>query len=206
MGCAEWVREKGDWPYGKIRRMPNSRRRYTRKRDVALAVLVPVSLVVLYSIVVTGWRDGNASAASGLPAVQAAAWAPAPAPVPPGDTQVVFDSMACPAANWCTAVAAVSDLGGQPEVYIYNYIDGFWDKELAPGSPSTGANITCSFCYLPIACPEIGYCVSLSGSPFEAVTETDGRWQADHIKAPQNSTITSISCAAVGQCAAVRSE
>ena len=181
--------------------------RMLNMRRYAPSGLAPIllTLLIIYAFIIAYAVPGaNAAGALELHAVQAAAWTPAQAPVPSGDSQVVFDSMSCPAADWCTALATVSYLGGPGEVYIYNYIDGFWNKETTPGPITYTSSATqCSFCYVPISCPAIGYCVSLAGSPLEAVTETDGNWQAYRLKAPQNTTITSISCPAVGQCAAV---
>src|SRR6266852_2655959 len=157
---------------------------------------------------------GTGAAAAAAPAV--GQWTPLQAPVPATartDPSVAVGQLSCPAAGSCVGVGSFAKQTGGRGGLIERLTGGHWEATQAPlpvGVPAT-AQVALS----SVACPTTAWC-GVSGF-FDTPTSrhplglvlNGGQWRVRAVPpvagALPNSltTLTSISCAAAGQCVAV---
>jgi hypothetical protein len=179
---------------------------------VALAAQIPIAAAVL-SIAV--WPASAATAHGG--GDHAGRWGKA-APIPGlaalnsgGDTQVF--ALSCPAKGDCAAGGNYKDRSHHTQAFVASETNGHWGRAIeVPGTAALnsggGATVVSVACAAPGNCAAGGDYQDHSGH-FHAlvVTESKGRWGKPielpgltALNAGRNSYITSVSCAASGDC------
>jgi hypothetical protein len=126
-------------------------------------------------------------------------------------------SVSCPSAGNCSAGGVYTDSSDHQQVFLVNETDGTWGTAFEV--PGTAALNQIGYAFInSVSCPSAGHC-SAGGSYEDAsgntqafvVNETNGHW-GTAIEVPGTAalntyfaSVASVSCAAVGYCAAAGS-
>jgi hypothetical protein len=132
------------------------------------------------------------------------------------DPNVSLTSVSCAAAGACAAVGTYAYTGGHTGGLLLTEASGAWatgTQATLPANADTGSALRFS----AVSCPSVGDCAAVGGyrdtaGHFQGIllTETGGSWQpAVEVTLPANAaaqpraTLSSVSCAAAGECSAV---
>jgi hypothetical protein len=119
-------------------------------------------------------------------------------------------SISCPSTGSCSAGGYYTGSGDSTQALVITESDGRWDSgEEVPGTAGLNAgdyaSVNTISCVSPGNCVAGGYTLSSQGPPAQTflVQQTNGVWGSAQVVLPGgNSEITSVSCVAVGYCAA----
>ncbi len=164
-------------------------------------------------------------AGAGATAAASGTWGQAVGfPLPPNASTTGFiaksPAVGCPASGTCVAVSQYEDSSGDGQAMAVNESGGVWSEAtqittLPPNAATTGlfSSLESVSCPASGSCTAVGwYSDSSAKEQIMAVTETGGAWnQATEIALPANAAanpdahLVSVSCPAVGWCAAIGS-
>jgi len=189
-----------------------------RVRHLAWVIVVAAAVAVL-AVGVGRSPSGLRTAASSLTAAQTGAWGTArEVPGLAGFNQYglsAVNSISCPAPGNCTAGGFYDDRSRRQQAFVVREVNGVWRSAVAiPGlaalNQGGGAAV------ISLSCPSVGNCSAggayedrqKRGQPFVA-NEVHGVWHAA-MRVPGvpalgqigRATVTSVSCASVGNCSA----